>query len=419
MSWSSSIPDGVSDALALVASFDAALVSGFSRLDPSAVDGLTELAGAFSGTPLGPAVADAAAALPRGELLAHHFVSLAAARASLMGAVADALAEQAAAGLGLTVPECVTDAPPPPSPEVSAPMEGARDWLVELALGGFGQLEPRAIAPAAATVERVQNTPGLERLAAVLTGLSDELMDSAPTAMLPVIPARRWGDLWTRCLLLTQALPDAQDAVEVSGTLAVVGCELRHHDHLVHGVVWGVLDGRWVRAHVSAWKVDAIAGAEVWGLLGAQAPVLMAACLNPSSVEVAGFLAPSGDLHLTSVAPGAPLDPFALDFPGNLPAIPPRDRHPVQLAIPVAACPAGVPRVRIGALSGFGDVPPAFELGLLRWDGQWGFQPLLGRTSGRKPKWVGPPEQLAAAAKVKAPALDILRERASKLLRAG
>jgi len=78
-----------------------------------------------------------------------------------------------------------------------------------------------------------------------------------------------------------------------------------------------------------------------------------------------------------------------------------------------------VPRVRIGALSGFGDVPPAFELGLLRWDGQWGFQPLLGRTSGRKPKWVGPPEQLAAAAKVKAPALDILRERASKLLRAG
>jgi hypothetical protein len=419
MTLGTELPAGVEESLAVLDGFDAALVGGFSRLTPAAVAVLEELAGAFAGTALGPPVAEAAVAIPQGELLTHHFVSLAAARASLMGAVADALLAGAAGTLGLSVGSLTTDAPPPPPPELTAPMEGARDWLVELALAGFGQLEPRAIAPAAATVQRVQETAGLERLAAVLTGFSDELMDHAPTAVLPALPARRWADLWSACLLLTQALPDPSEASPVEGSMAVVGCELQHHEHLAHAVVWGILDGRWVRARVSAWKVDAIAGAEVWGLLQAQSPVLMAAVASPAAVTVKGFLAPTGDLLVTSAEPGAPLDPFQLDFPTTLPALPPRDRHPIQLAIPVQACPDGLPRVRVGALSGFDTEATDAELGLLRWDGAWGFQPLLGRTSGKKAAWVGPPAMLGAAAKAKAPALDVLRERASKLLRAG
>lgn len=58
---------GVTDALEVVAGFDAALVGGFGRIGDEAADALAGLAAAVSGSPLSSAAAASATALDSGE----------------------------------------------------------------------------------------------------------------------------------------------------------------------------------------------------------------------------------------------------------------------------------------------------------------------------------------------------------------
>lgn len=410
--------DALQATFAVVDGLDAAFGGGLARLIPEQRAGLVAFAEALAGSPLGGPVAEAVAAIDGGSPLTHHLVALAAGRAALLGAAHDALL--ASCPGGVTVGAAEVSPAASPSAAQRARMEALQQWLTEVALAGFGQLDPGTLTPALGTVAGLQDTPGLGRLAALATGLLDEWLDHAPTSALPSLPLRRWGDLWSRALLGASALPEEAPAAPVSGRLHVLGAEPRHHDHLVSVVIHGVLEAdgarRFTRTTLSAWKVDAIAGVDLWNLLKAGAPALLAAVASPATLEVQGSLSATGALQITQVGSSKPLDPFALDLSGVIYAAPaPRDRHPIQIAVPARdpgvelsdrrASPLLEPETRdVGGV-----------IGLVRWDGAWSLQPLLVRT--RKGKLLGAAETLAAADKVKSDARAVLSERASKLLR--
>src|SRR5262249_60782172 len=111
-----------------------------------------------------------------------HWVAVAAGRAAVRAALYDALRAQAGAALGR--PEAVNETVPAAAAEPSEPLqnwqESARNWLMEVALAGFPQLESQTLAPFLSTLEQLQGEPRALRLAALLTGLLHQLLESLP-----------------------------------------------------------------------------------------------------------------------------------------------------------------------------------------------------------------------------------------------
>jgi hypothetical protein len=462
----STTPESVAHADALLKALDRCFVSGFSRLGNEHRQTLDSVARVFTGSPLAEPVAAAAAALGRGEVTEDHLVMLACARESLAGARHDALAAQACAALGDSVALVDVDAgAAAPGPAAELPkealtyMSSSRQWLVEVALAGLGQLEVPTVVPFAATLEAMQAVPALFGLSALLTGFMDELGDNLPTAAMAAVPARRWSDLFSRALVGAWKAKPAPASETISGTLHVLGVDIRHHDHIISVAAYGLLarkdasasaGPRMVRATLSAWKVDAIAGDEIWTALlsvpGGRE--LLRALAESKAINLDGAtLSAGGELALTGkLALGSAFDPMDTALgalaPGAklaVPTPPPLDRHPAYLAIPVvidqaeysdgkqtqsvavAGAPVPLAWARVSPLAG---MDPA-ELrrykqlfGLLRYDGgSWSVQPLLAQ-SGKKQ--LGPAAGIARGLKLKrsATALGTLQERASKLLRA-
>lgn len=408
----------VQAAFTVIDGLDAALAAGLARLVPEQRAALTTFSNALAGSPLGGTVATAVESLANGDPSAHHLVAIAAGRAALLGAVADALLAEA--GTPLLPVEVGGNATP--TNEQRPRLEGLRQWLVEIALAGFGQLDAATLTPVLPTISNIQQTPGLGRLAALTSGFVAELLAHAPTSALAELPRRRWADLWMRSLLGTVALPEQPTVATVSGTFSVLGADIRQHDNLVSVVVHGVLDAgvrRFAHVTVNTWKVDAIAGAEAWTLIKPKAPELVAALATPAVLTITGSLASTGALTIEAVTASAPYDPFTLDLSGVALAPPaPRDRHPIQLAIPTKDASAAIDLTRSGPLLDLSaDIADAAStLGLLRWDDGWRFQPMVIKT--KKGKVIGAGASLALADKSKSDARAVLAERASKLLRA-
>lgn len=397
---------------------DRTFVGGFGRLVPEQHAALGSFANTFAGSPLAGSLASAVRALAASEAPTEPLVALAAGRAALLGALADALLAESGVPL---VP--AAEAAAPAIPVALRPrLEGLRQWLVELALAGFGQLDAAALTPALQTLPGIQESPELSRLGALLTGFLHELLAHAPTSALPEVPRRRWVDLWSRCLLGTVALPEVPAVTEIRGSFSVLGADVRHHDQLVSVVVHGVLDAggapRFAHATLSSWKVDAIAGPDVWNLLRPRAPELLAALASPATLKVSGTLSSTAALDIRSVDGSTPFDPFSVDL-SEVQYTPraPRDRHPLGIAIPARDALDPVDLSRSGPLLDLSaDHPDAASvIGLRRWDDGWRFQPLLLKT--KKGKILGAGTTIAAADKVKADARAVLAERAQKLLR--
>lgn len=423
------VPEGVAEARAVVDGVDRALGSGLARLSPDARAALGELGHAVAGTPLGLAVSEAIAAIERGELLAHHLGALAAGRAAIEGAVCDALLAAMVTSTGLVLEPPTLGPAPAPDARTLALMQSAQQWLVEIALAGFGQLDLSTVSPALAALRTLQEHPPLRRLAALLTGFAHELADAAPTSGSTELPLRRWADLWSTAMLASSALPAAPTRRSVTGVLTPLGADLVHHDHLVSLVAHGLFeeDGqprRLVRITLSVWRVDAIAGPEVFTRLAPLAPELVAAIASPVRLQITGATAlGSGDLlwdGKVKPLPGA-VQPHAIDLAGaTITAPPPRDRHAVQLAVPVVgAPPEGVPLAfdRTSPLAGLdeGDDRGALGfVGLLRYDDGFCVQPLAFAT---KKELRGPAKGIVDAGKLKDRAAAVLEERAGRLLR--
>lgn len=445
-------PAGFEATRALVRGLDDALMAGFARLGPAHKDALDAVARAMRATPQGEAIAAVVAAIRGGPPSEAQLIQLAATRESLLGAMHDALMAQALAAVGRSPNPALPAVEPTEAPAAAnGLLAGARQWLHEMALGGLLQLDPGAITPFEVTLQGLQEQPELARAAALLTGLFDELSDSVPLDSPDDAPAGRWADLWSRALLACLPTSEQPTSAIVPGRFSAFALESRQHAHFVSAVVWGLWEPNGgspsiARTTLSGWRVPALAGSEAWhALTRAYSPILKLVSEKKAIVTRAAVLS-TGELRIGAADPGLPADPVAvakqaLAASANLPlpSLPPCDRHPIHVAVPVliearpkAAGPAmavafgdGELPIRLDRLSPLQDIDPAVlatcdsVVGLLRWDGgAWSVQPLhAAGTAGKKAVETGPLALLASEVGSKSDALKILRERASRLLR--
>jgi hypothetical protein len=450
------VGDGPRHAAEFLTALDRCFLLGFSRLGPDQHQALESLSRIASATPLGKPVEEAVAAMKQNEFLDKHFTSLAIARAAIQGALHDELHGQARAALGRGESK---EPSWPAAGEVPANvrswMESTRHWLMEVAIAGFQQIEHPTLAPFLATLEQIQSEPKLTRLGALLTGFLNELLSSLPVASLPAIPIHRWVDLWTRGMVTSLHVPGSGGA-KVGGKLFVLGVDLRHHGFFVSADVYGLLEGatpRIVRSTLSSYKVDVIAGPEVWRCFGATAEPLLQALGKTLALDVKDMiLLPTGDLLWdckASIGKGFNRTELATKYlaPGasatcEFPTVAPVDRHPVQVAelvyLPNLKTDGDPPTIAIGdgktlplatqRLSAASEIKPEHLkaatalLGLLRFDsGGWALQPLGVTVGGKQSGEVFTGQSAFDTVKTtpkKGDTLGILKERASRLLRA-
>ncbi|WP_235948331.1 hypothetical protein [Nocardia terrae] len=444
-------PAGVSAALEAVSGFDTALVNGFARVSEPQNAALAALAAGVAGSPLADAVAAAVSKVSTGAIGAEEVSALAAARAALLGAVHDALVDQADNALGRSRFEwSTTSDSAAPSPLAA----GSRAWLGELAIAGWRGVDHDLVAAADQTVESLLADPALRRLAMLLDGFTAELGASAPIATMDRIPARRWADLWTRALLLSWRGAESTAPETVSGRLLPLGVDLHEHGTAVQAQLHGVLEvagapARRVRVSVVAAKVDTIVGPAIWQLLGTHRQ-LLTALAGHRTLEITDMpLLATGDLLWDDdrAKVGEAADPFVtatVQLPqAQAPAVAPLDRDPIHIAEPVlfegyrfrdGAMELGDQRIRVeldalpsaGPLTTVAVTNSSLMIGLLRWDGGWSVRPLAVRrkvkstlTDFHNGDWaLGPTDPKVAKAQAKSgDAVAVLRERAGRLLR--
>ncbi|WP_433053108.1 hypothetical protein [Dactylosporangium sp. CS-033363] len=429
-------------ALEAAGAIDEGLLHGFARIDDDRAAALAALAAAFAGSPLGDAVAEAVEKIAAGSVADDHLFALAAARIALFGAVHDALLARADAELGRQRAEWHGE--PGPAAAATHLLGGARSWLRELAITGWRGVDHDLVAAASQAIEAALGDPELRRLAVLLDGLAAELRAGSPIATMEPVPVRRWADLWSRALLLARDGGRAQRAAQaetVTGRLLVLGVDVHEHPTAVQVQVHGVLEAagapvRLVRASVSAAKVDTIVGPAVWRLLAGH-PMLLTALAEHRALDLTDMpLLPGGDLIWRDdrARPGDAADPFTtarVHLGGALaPATPPLERHPARIAEPVFVEDLSAVTLDTTRLPACGPLTPAAVasasacIGLLRWDdGTWTVQPLgVLAMVKKKPVGVhtadwalGPTD--AKLAKAAGEAVEVLRERAGRLLR--
>ncbi|MDI6104282.1 hypothetical protein QLQ12_37390 [Actinoplanes sp. NEAU-A12] len=445
-------PAGLDEALALIDGLDDALVHGLARIDEDRAAALESFAAAFTGSPLAGRVSDSIGKVVAGTVTDDHVAVLAGARSALTGAVHDALLAGLDEALGRVREPWAAPAGPAHSGQVLA---GGRSWLRELAIAGWRGVDHELANGGAQVVSALLADPAGRRLAVLLDGFSAELRCAAPVATLDRVPVRRWADLWSRAVLLSQETFPAHEAAPADGRFLLLGVDLHEHPTVFRAQAHGLLESpgggvRLVRTSVAAAKVDTISGPSAWRMLSAF-PVFRAALAGQRVVELSGMpLTPGGDLlwDESRAAVGEPADPFAaarVRLGGvSAPAVAPLDRHPAAIAEPVLleGYTAGEGSFDLGGvtlavdsdrLPEAGPLTPALVaastacLGLLRWDGgRWAVQPLAVQATVRKKPvtvhtadWaLGPTEAKAAKAEATAgTAVEVLRERAGRLLR--
>ena len=449
-------PAAALDAAALLDRIDAAFAGGFARLDEEQLDALSSLGRTFSRTPLAAPLEQALQGITRSEFIDRHFLVLAAARAALQGAQHDALAAQAAAAVGRpaakpeVIPAGAAQALPP---QIDVWLESARQWLMELALAGFNNLEVGTLLPFQATLEQIESEPRLGRHAALLGGFLDELLTVFPAHGTPKIPLFRWADLWSRAMVLAARAPSPAPTRAVTGELRLLGADLRQHESFATLVAFGSLrepgkDPRIVRATASAFKVDVIQGEEIGPLLADAGALLLEGLAGMKALQITGMpLTATGDLLWSDKTAklGAAFDPLAeaaevlKSAPAARPCLDPADRHPalleelvhltgyqlegkddaLQIKLDGATIPIEHERFPENDDFTLPDIKGTSALtGLLRFDaGRWTLQPLFVGGPKRKPRFIGSSFGGSKGKKSKLGTLATLKERSGKLLR--
>jgi hypothetical protein len=210
---------------------------------------------------------------------------------------------------------------------------------------------------------------------------------------------------------------------------------------IVHALLLKDSEPLWVRLSWSAFKATAIQGDEIW-LLFPDAQMLLQHLLQAKTIRVQDMpMLPSGDLLWSADAAESgkkfkPLD-IALEYaaPGQplsaLP-VPPLERHPVQIAEPIALTEYQLENdclnfndgtrialdTRRNGLSTESLNATTVLFGLLRYDdGVWSVQPLTAGNPIGKFEFVGQAGAELLKKPPKTNTVSILQERASRLLR--
>jgi hypothetical protein len=438
-----SLGDESIQALEVVDGLDRCLQTGVARLTESEKGELDALASALVGTPLAGAVADAVNGLKRGQYSEGNLSALAAARTALLGAVYDVLIQQ----IDLAFSFSRSPAVEPPSRGDPLPVQMAvRHMLIELAVAGFRHVSSDTLASFDQTLDALLDEPALIRLAVLLSGLINEL-NSTPPALMEQMPVRRWADLWSRAMIMTLGAPSIPEpGPPSSGELFILGVDVLRHPSFVTLNLYGLFENEeasLVTFSLSSHSVGSIVGLDVWMLFD-QFPVLKQALAEGTSLKLHDMPALENGVLLWDdhrAKKGEPYDLFqkAARLSGcERTKLSPSERHPVHIcellvldtcAYEDGCITSGDLALNVDArrLTSLGPLDEKAlkgirrAVGLLRYDGDWSFQPLAVEKVLKKELTVihnglyslGDPK----AKKRKGNGVTILRERASRLLR--
>lgn len=445
------VPEPVTQTAAVLAALDETFVSGFGRLANAHLETLAALQRSFHGTPIGESMAAAVAGLGRSEFIDRHFAVLAVARSAAHGAMHDALQAQACAALGRPrpvledIPAGAAQAAPP---RVATLLDSTRQWLMELAIAGFANLEVGSLMPFQATLDAILEEPSLIRIAALLTGFLDELLAMFPAHGTPEIPRARWVDLWSRAMVLALTPVPPPATRPASGVLSILATDLREHSNVVslvaHGLLREASGARFVRTNIAAFKVDTLESEDVAARLGTIGDKLLTAISAGQSLKIDAMpLTATGDLIWDDkrASLGEKIKPLEVAAaalaspPAQRPGFDPDARHPavfeelVYLAGNDCAITKEEGSSKLAKISvdlhrwpnsddiGSDDLPGCKALvALLRFDaGRWSLQPVtIDKGKGVRMVGTGLSE---ARKKAKGGNLAVLQERAGKLLR--
>lgn len=463
------LSDRSNAAIALLAEIDPCLVIGFAHLEEKHLAVMDSLQHIFQTTPLTASLEAMGKAFTNYEFTPSAFITLAVARASILGALSDDLQKQVQQALGRLPLEIALSETLPKADlgvdSVQAQMDSIQHWLMEVAIAGFTRLNTSTWTPFLPILETLQSEPSLIRQAALLNGLIDEFSTHLPAPSIQDIPQHRWADLWTQATISTlrsPSNPQNSQSVTISGNLQLLGLDIRHHVNLVSIVAYGVLTAssssnnsersQLVRITLSRYSVPAITGDEIW-LLFADAKLLFEALAQQQTLQIEkSQLLPTGDLiwDINTVNPTLGeayellklANIFSPNTTNDIPilcSIAPGDRHPIQIAEPVFlggykitnqndaislnwdGNPAlDIAMERLSSLSKLtveNLVKSAQMFGLLRFDaGHWSVQPLFITIKSKRIC----PSQTAIEILNKPPdpnKITVLQERSSRLLR--
>ncbi|MCQ3931311.1 MAG: hypothetical protein DPW16_12715 [Chloroflexi bacterium] len=433
--------DGVKAIQTTLADLDACFLHGFVGGQHEILAALPSL---FDGTPLYPRLQTSIQALAQNTFIEAHFVTLAAARSALQGTLYDLLRHYALTALGRSVTTPTDNLSITPA-RTDPLLDSTREWLMELAIAGFARLEREAVTSFYSTLTQLRANPATVSHAALLTGFFHELINALPVKSTNDVPLLRWVDLWSRAMLDAVGLADPPTPTPASGTLYPLGVELRQYSRFASLVIYGVLkqgdSAQWVRQTWSTFKATAIQGNEVW-LLFPQAQPLLEHLLQGKAMSLRDMpMLPSGDLLWDAHAAESgkkfkPLD-IALAYCGIgqslvVSPMPPLERHPIQLAEPIALTDYAIQGNQLHLKEGLvlaldarrsGLTAEALAettalLGLLHYDaGEWSIQLLLTNSPAGKFEFAGRAGVELLKKPPKASTVSILQERASRLLR--
>lgn len=144
------VPEVITQANNLISQLDEVFLGGFARLGNEQLEILGQLERIFSDTPLRESLSKAITGIRHSEFLAEYFLVLASARAALQGSQHDALLTQACKALQRELPqlfEVPINKKQAPSPQLEVWCEAIRQWLTELALAGFTNLDLDTLLP--------------------------------------------------------------------------------------------------------------------------------------------------------------------------------------------------------------------------------------------------------------------------------
>ncbi len=437
------IPEGVAESNDLILRIDQCLLSGFTSLDYAQQETLQMVGRVFSGTALHSKLQVYLRDLVGGVFQPEAFRVLAAARAALQGAQYDILSCHIKMMLG----RCIDPQPfvaPLLTEQVPPLLDSVRHWLMDMAITGFSHLTPSMITAFGSILEQILANRDYSRTAALLTGFINELM--VPPENIPLF---RWCDLWTRAMLTTSMLAVPKPVEVVSGTLYPLGIARRQHAQVTSLVIYGVLETvsrtEFVTITQSAYKVDAIQDKQVWLLFPHLA--LLLESLSAGKMLVLQEMPYLAGGHLLWDATAATLGTsykmmdaaqayFAPQPTTSIQQweLPPEERHPVHIAEPVALTNCCISNGMVDAnglsfklderriqgteFSG-SELEAADRLfGLIRYDaGEWLLQPLAASQAKGKPIFIGKESGKILKKPPKDNTVNILKERASRLLR--
>jgi hypothetical protein len=279
------LPLGFQETDDFITLIDNCLFTGFARLSEDQQEGLESLARAFSGTPFADELTASIEELFNSQFQSRSFQILAACRTSLQGALYDSLIDQCDT---ITSRQRADTVATEWQDSESPLLESCSQWLSEIAVTGLRQLDCEDIDPFQQTMENLREDKQFIRQSVLLCGFANELSNSSPIAAMLEPPIRRWADMWSKAILNSYKLEAKCSEQPFTGELFILGTDISQHSNFVQLTCHALLTGdenNAVTINLSAYKVDSISAENIWKLFSDYS-TLTDALVNAKSINI-------------------------------------------------------------------------------------------------------------------------------------